>query len=260
MKPFAEFPASAAREIRFVLTDVDDTLTYEGRLAPQTYAALGRLREGGLKVVPVTGASAGWCDLIAHMWPVDAVIGENGGFYFTREQASLRRSFWLSRIDLARCMARLRTEAAAIVAGTPEAATSWDQPYRQTSYAIEWPQISPADDTTARLLSAWREAGARCAVNSLWLLAWYGAFDKLAMARRMMNELFAIDLESERGAVLYVGDSANDEPMFDFFPHSIGVSTVRQFLPQLSHPPQWITSGPGGAGFVEMADTLLAMR
>lgn len=260
MKPLAEFPAAAARNIRFVLTDVDDTLTHEGQLAPRTYAALGRLRDAGIKVIPVTGASAGWCDLIARMWPVDAVIGENGGFYFAREQFGLRRSFWLPRIDLARSMARLRVEAATIVARNPDATTSWDQAYRQTTYAIERPQIARAGDIAERLLSEWGEAGARCTVNSLWVLAWYGEFDKLAMAQRMMSELFAIELESECDAILYVGDSANDEPMFSFFSQSVGVSTVQQFLSQLSHPPQWITSGPGGTGFVEVADTILAMR
>jgi hydroxymethylpyrimidine pyrophosphatase-like HAD family hydrolase len=95
-RPFSEIPGAALSEIRHVLTDIDDTLTHEGRLPGETYLALERLHAAGFKVIPVTAGSSGWCDLIARMWPVDAVIGENGGLYFRREQAcgSIVRDYW----------------------------------------------------------------------------------------------------------------------------------------------------------------------
>jgi len=74
-------PDSSRRAIVGVLTDIDDTLTTEGKLTWQAYAALARLKAAGKIVVPVTGRPAGWCDHIARMWPVDAVVGENGAFY-----------------------------------------------------------------------------------------------------------------------------------------------------------------------------------
>jgi hydroxymethylpyrimidine pyrophosphatase-like HAD family hydrolase len=52
-------------------------------------------------------------------------------------------------------------------------------------------------------------------------------------------------------------DSLNDEPMFSFFPNSVGVSTVTRVLDRMSAPPRWVTPGPGGAGFAEIADALL---
>lgn len=259
MRPIAEFPAAAARNIRLVLTDVDDTLTCEGRLAASTYLALERLERAGIVVIPVTAAPAGWCDLMARMWPVRAVIGENGGLYFAREgeERELRRGFWLSAAERAGSMARLAAMAERIRTQFPEAATAADQPYRRTTWALE---VSGDDDLACRVADAWREAGAAATINTLWVLGWLGGFDKLAMARRMARELLEIDLAAEQDSVLYVGDSLNDEPMFRFFPHSVGVATVAEYLDRLSAAPRWVTRGPGGEGFVEVTETLLAAR
>ena len=82
MKPLAAMPAAVVKSIRGVFCDIDDTLTSEGKLSARAYAALERLRAGGKLVIPITGRPAGWCDHIARMWPVDAVVGENGAFYF----------------------------------------------------------------------------------------------------------------------------------------------------------------------------------
>src|SRR6266513_1195237 len=98
MKPLAELPLECATKIRAVLTDIDDTLTQNGRLPALAYGAVERLHEAGLVIVPVTGRPAGWCDLIARQWPVDAVIGENGAFYFRYDHQArvMTRRFWLS--------------------------------------------------------------------------------------------------------------------------------------------------------------------
>ena len=100
MRPLADFPAAAADDISYVLTDIDGTLTREGRLPAATYGALERLQEAGLKVIPVTAGSSGWCDLIARMWPVDAVISENGGIYFYRvPTGAIERRYWANAAE-----------------------------------------------------------------------------------------------------------------------------------------------------------------
>lgn len=258
LQPLRAFRLAARRRIRFVLTDIDDTLTFAGRLAADTYAALERLERAGIAVVPVTAAPAGWCDLIARFWPVRAVIGENGGFYFRRDPGTLAilRAFWLGEEARAGSMARLAGIADRIVAAIPGARTAADQPFRQTSWAIE-PDMP---ETATRIAAAWRDAGARSTVNSLWALGWFGAFDKLAMALRCGREVLGVDLASDPDAAVYVGDSLNDEPMFRFFPHAVGVATVRTYLDRLDALPAYVTDGPGGAGFVELADALLAAR
>ncbi|GAL18761.1 haloacid dehalogenase-like hydrolase [Vibrio maritimus] len=83
-KPLAAISHAQANEIQWLLTDVDDTLTWEGKLPSETLSALSKLNNAGIKVVAVTGACAGWCDQIAKLWPVHGVIGENGAFWMQK--------------------------------------------------------------------------------------------------------------------------------------------------------------------------------
>jgi 3-deoxy-D-manno-octulosonate 8-phosphate phosphatase KdsC-like HAD superfamily phosphatase len=257
IEPFARVPPERLKKIRFVLTDVDDTLTAGARLFAATYAALERLSKAGLTVVPVTAAPAGWCDLMARMWPVAAVIGENGGLCFSQggEEGAPARRYWLPEAERAAARRRLAGLAGEITDALPGSRLAADQPYRETTLAFD-----RAGGDGGAILARLAAAGARTTLNSLWVLGWFGDFDKLAMARRIMRELFALDIEAEAEAVLYVGDSPNDEPMFGFFANSVGVAGVRQYLDRMTAPPQWVTQGAAGAGFVEIADALMAAR
>lgn len=259
MKPLAQAKAGEFSGVRFVLTDMDETLTYRGRLHANTYAALERLRDAGVTVIPVTGAPAGWCDQMARMWPVDGVIGENGGFFFQRDPDGheIARTFWHPDAARAEVAARLQAIADAVQGALPQARLAQDQPFRLTSLAFARP-----DDPVlcGKILSALRDAGADATVNNLWVLGWIGGYDKLAMARRVLAETFHLDIDDDRDAVLYSGDSTNDAPMFAFFRHTVGVSTVRDYLSEIPTPPAWVTEGPGGAGFVEIANAVIQAK
>ena len=79
--PFSALPDGALRRVRGILTDIDGTLTTDGRLPASTYLALDRLSRAGLHVIPVTGRCIAWAEILTRLWPVDAIIGENGAFY-----------------------------------------------------------------------------------------------------------------------------------------------------------------------------------
>ena len=255
MTPFAEFPKEVARHIRFVLTDVDDTLTDRPRLPAATYAAVEALNEAGITVIPVTAAPAGWCDLMCRMWPVGAVIGENGGLCFRHDRASgsTERHYWDETAERLAARAKLMGLGAEILQLMPGSELAHDQRYRETTLAFR--MLDPV--LSAKIMAHLDASGARTTVNSIWVLGWFGEFDKLAMSRRMMRELFATDIGRDAETCLYVGDSLNDAPMFGFFPHSVGVSSVRRYADRMPALPRWITRGAGGAGFVEIAELLL---
>lgn len=258
MRPLAGAPAERLRRVRFVLTDMDDTLTDHGALSAETYTALERLRRGGVPVIPVTAAPAGWCDQMARMWPVGGVIGENGGFYFESPGGgAVTRRFWHPDDERAAASSRLGALAAHIAERVPAARVASDQPFRLTSLAYDAPGDAGVREA---LVAAFRAAGARVTVNSLWVLGWFGDYDKLTMARRVMAEAHGLSIDERGDEILYVGDSTNDAPMFAFFANSAGVSTVTRFLPDLPVPPTWVTRGPGGAGFVEVADAILQAK
>lgn len=264
MRLLGACPRATLAAVRFVLCDIDDTLTIEGRLPARAYAALERLREAGLAVVPITGRPAGWCDLIARQWPVDAVVGENGAFYFRYVDAERRmtRRYWKSAGERAADRSRLNALEAAILAAVPGARVAADQAYREADLAIDFREdVAPlTDGEVERIVALFRAAGATAKVSSIHVNGWYGTYDKLGMTRRLFAEAFATDLDAARASVVFVGDSPNDAPMFAHFPNAVGVANVRDFAGRIAHEPAWITQARGADGFVELAEAILAAR
>ena len=254
MRPLSEASTADFAKVRFVLTDADDTLTHGGRLSAPTYAALERVQRAQINVIPVSAAPAGWCDQMVCMWPVDAVIGENGGFYTLLRGGQPEFKFWHGAPTLEANAFRLNMLRDTVLARLPDVRVAADQKFRLTSLAFERPT---ADRERRDLLSLLRAGSARTTVNSMWVLAWLGSYDKLAMARRLLTEAFAADIDGDLDEMVYVGDSGNDAPMFVHFPKSVGVSTIVEHLADIPRCPAWVTAGPGGEGFVEVADLVL---
>jgi HAD superfamily hydrolase (TIGR01484 family) len=261
-QPLAAMPGAVSRAIRFVLTDIDDTLTTGGKLTAEAYAALGRLHDAGTIVVPVTGRPAGWCDHIARMWPVDAVVGENGAFYmrFDASRRKLLQRFIAADDERERLRARLADIGARILAAVPGTALASDQHYRETDLAIDYCEdvapLSRAD--VDRIVALMQQEGMTAKVSSIHVNGWFGSYDKLAMTRTMMRELFDVDLDAARDSFAFAGDSPNDAPMFAYFPNAVGVANLRRFLDRVATPPAYITAHESGAGFCELVDLLLA--
>jgi len=262
MRPLDAFPADARRHVRVVLADIDETLTTGGRLTAAAYAAMARLQGEGFKVVPITGRPAGWCDHIARMWPVDAVVGENGAFYFRYDHGTrtFTKRFLTTEKERARSRRKLEKLREKILKEVPGTAVASDQPYRESDLAIDYcedvKRLSPA--VVERIVAIFEAAGATARVSSVHVNGWYGDYDKLAMTRTMLSECFAIDGEAAKRACVFVGDSPNDAPMFAFFPNAVGVANVRDFEGRLAAEPAYVTRSRAGAGFAELAAALIA--
>jgi hypothetical protein len=255
-------PDSVRRGIRYVLTDIDDTLTTDGKLTATAYASLARLHDEGRIVIPVTGRPAGWCDHIARMWPVDAVVGENGAFYmrFDAARRKLVRRFAAPDAERDANRARIAAIGAMIVERVPGSALASDQRYRETDLAIDYCEDVPALAAVdvERIVALMRAEGMTAKVSSIHVNGWFGAYDKLAMTRILLDEVFGEDLAAVRDTLLFAGDSPNDAPMFAYFPSAVGVANLRRFLDALPARPAYITTREAGAGFTEIADLLLA--
>lgn len=261
-QPLATLPAEVCRGLVGVFCDIDDTLTWEGRLIPEAFVGLHALQRAGLRVVPVTGRPAGWVDHIARMWPVDGCVGENGGLWFYLAKGRLQRNFLQD--DATRIANRNALDAAAanILAAVPGTALASDQPYRELDLAIDFCEdVPPLDRASVEQISAeFARVGATSKVSSIHVNGWFGDFDKREGCRRLVQDRWNEDLYASRERWLYVGDSANDEPMFEVFPHAIGVANVAEFLPQMAHWPGWITHGNGGHGFAQIVEHVLSHR
>ena len=247
-----------------MLCDIDDTLTDGGRLTARAYEALERLHAAGLKIVPVTGRPAGWCDLIARFWPVDAVVGENGAFWFAydRDARHMTRCYWKTEAQRRKDRERLALLEAQILAQVPGAAVAADQAFREADLAIDYREdVAPlADNAITRIVAIFEAAGAQAKISSIHVNGWFGDYDKLAMSRRLLEERFGLDSDAAREQALFIGDSPNDAPMFAHFSHTVGVANVRDFAGSLTAEPAWVSNARGGAGFAELAAALLEAR
>lgn len=263
-RPLAEFPREARAAVRYVLCDIDDTLTERGRLPAAAYAALERLQTGGLVVVPITGRPAGWCDMIARFWPVDGVVGENGALWFRYDATARRmvRRYWKGEAERAEDRRRLADLEARILAEVPGARVAADQAYRVADLAIDVREDVPPlpPEAVDRIVALFEAAGATAKVSSIHVNGWFGDYDKLAMTRRFFAEALGADLDAVRDRVVFAGDSPNDVPMFRFFPNAVGVANVADFADRLAAWPRWITRARGGHGFAELAEALLEAR
>ncbi len=264
MRPLAELTDEAAARVGLVLTDIDDTMTYEGRLPAEAYRALEDLYNSGFRVAPITGRPAGWCDMIARFWPVAGVVGENGAFYFAYDSARrrMRREFAASAQDRRENRARLAEIGRRVLREIPGAAVSADQAYREADLAIDFCEDVPAlgKGEVARIKAIFEDAGATAKVSSIHVNGWFGHYDKLTMTRRFAAEIVGLDIDRDRDRVVFIGDSPNDAPMFAFFPLACGVSNILAFAGELEAEPAFVTQGGGGRGFVEVAERLIAAR
>jgi len=256
LKPLSELDA---RDVRVVLFDIDDTLTTAGKLTAQAYEALEALQRSGRRTVAVTGRPAGFCDQVARLWPVDAVVGENGGFYFWFRNGRLHREYREAAEIRASNRQRLAAIGRAVTAAVSGCAVASDVRYRETDLAIDYAEEVPPLPLEAaeRIAELMRREGLHVTMSSIHVHGWFGDYDKLATVRELLHRQLGMNVDREQAAAVYIGDSPNDASMFGFFSKSVGVANVRRFAGRMAAEPNYVTRGAFGAGFAELVQHLL---
>jgi HAD superfamily hydrolase (TIGR01484 family) len=264
MQALNKLPQAVAARIHTVFSDIDDTITTNGQLTPAAYTALSDLRLAGLRLILITGRPAGWCDHIARMWPVDAVIGENGAFYYWHDQKAGKLK---SRHLLDEPARRLNSEKLTavrerILREVPGCALASDQFCRQYDLAIDFCEDVPPlpESAVNHIVALMTQAGMTAKVSSIHVNGWFGQYDKLSMAHLLMRERYGLDLAQERERCMFTGDSPNDAPMFAYLPHAVGVANVADFATRMFALPAYITPSRGGKGFAELVSALIKAR
>ncbi|WP_019559862.1 MULTISPECIES: HAD family hydrolase [Caldimonas] len=258
MLPLSAWPALARRRLRGLFTDIDDTLTREGVIMPEALQALHALRAAGVVVIPVTGRSLGWSEPLARQWPVAAIVPENGALAVLPDG---RRLYLQDEATRQRNARRLAEVAQRILAEVPGARLARDSAGRLTDIAIdhgEFTHLPP--ERIDQVVALMRGQGMVATVSSIHINGWFGTHDKWSGACWIAQELLGVDLEQELDRWAYVGDSTNDQPMFERFEHSVGVANIARFVPQMQHLPRYVTASAQGAGFAEVAHAVLAAR
>ena len=270
MKPLSTWPQDDRQRIKGIFTDIDDTLTTDGAITPDALAALCKLKARGLSVIAITGRPVGWSEPFARSWPVAAIVAENGAVLLQNthknslqskqiERKQLLKSYQQSDLMRAANYTRMQQVGQRILRDVPGTGLAQDSAGRETDMAIDHSEFTHLpSDKIAQVVAILQAEGMNATVSSIHINGWYGTHNKLVGARWAVRELFGRDLDAEMDNWAFVGDSTNDQLMFEAFANSIGVANVRRFESQLTHLPRYITGGERGAGFAEATQAVLS--
>ncbi len=261
MKNLSTMSLSQVQQIKYILTDIDDTLTSNGMLKSNAYASMEKLSNEGYIIIPVTGRCAGWCDHIARMWPVGGVVGENGAFFFSYDHASKKMNNVYSQTANEReknfaLLKQLKNKILNQVPGTAEAS---DQEYRITDLAIDFAEdVSKLPENKInQIVQIAKQNGAIAKISSIHVNCWIGTHNKLSTSLNMLKENFGLSDKEIQNKVVFIGDSPNDSTMFGFFENSVGVANVVDLVDSIEILPKYLTSNFSGDGFVELANFII---
>jgi HAD superfamily hydrolase (TIGR01484 family) len=245
--------------VRALFSDLDGTLSTGGRVEASTYAALERLGAAGIPVVLVTGRPAGWGQAMAGLVPLAAVVAENGGVTFFRSGDRLQKIYGVPAASLPEWRRRMQVAAVDVMKEIPEARLSGDSKYREVDLAIDWnEEVHLPRETSLRVVEMLRERGFGAVRSSVHVNFGPPTFDKLSACKVVVAKVLGGD-PADLSPYVYVGDALNDAPMFAGFEKSVGVANIKRWWDELSHKPNFLTTGEEGAGVREVIKHILAL-
>lgn len=269
MQKLIDWPASGRRAIHGIFTDIDDTLTTDGTITPDALQALGALRAAGLVVIPITGRPVGWCANFMQgsaPWPVHAMVAENGALALlpgtdANGVAQPEKIYCEDAATRGRNTLRMQQVAARIVREVRGATVTRDLGGRETDLAIDYNEHDLLDpERVAQVLAIMHAEGMHTSVSSIHIHGCYGQHTKWTGAQWIVRQLLGRNLLDELDRWVFVGDSGNDETMFEHFVHSAGVANIARFAPAMRHLPRYVTPAERGAGFAQVATAILQAR
>lgn len=241
------------KNIRLIATDMDGTLTQNGKFTPELLQAFEDLNEANIKVIIVTGRSAGWVSGLANYLPIVGAIAENGGlFYLSATQAPIELTsipnYKAHRQQLAEIFQKLQLEFSHIC-------ESGDNIFRLTDWTFDVQglslnQIQKMSQICYNLGWGFTYSNVQCHIKPL-------NQDK---ANGLMQVLQLYFPKYTLEQVACVGDSPNDEALFNpSYPISVGVANVLEYANQLKYHPAYITKAKEGEGFCELVREILRL-
>ena len=238
-------------DIRLIASDVDGTLTHNGKFSSDFISTLLDLQSTGIKVLLVTGRSAGWVSALVNYLPVAGAIAENGGLFL---QPNGQQDLLSSIPNLSRHRILLENTFHHIKQKFPNLQTSADNQFRITDWTFDVNDLSADDIHTI---------SAQCD-----LMGWSFTYSNVQCHIKPVHQDKATGLETVLKSrfpeinlqqVLTIGDSPNDEAMFNpaKFPISVGVANVCHYQDKMRCLPKYVTQSSEFAGFSELARLLL---
>ena len=237
--------------VRLIATDMDGTLTKNGKFTSQLLVALESLAAKNIPVLIVTGRSAGWVNAIAHYLPVVCAIAENGGLFYSDRSTAWELITKLDNIEHHRL--QLKEVFLLLQSKFPEITESVDNSFRVTDWTFDIGDLSPQQLAVMERLCGY--AGYGFTYSTVQCHIKPKQQDKAVGLQQILKKYFP-DLTPQQ--IVTVGDSPNDESLFNsnYFPLSVGVANIAHYSDRLHYKPSYITSLPEVAGFCQLAEIL----
>ncbi len=261
MRSIVELTGREAQAVEFLLTDVDDTITSDGKLRPTALSALYRLQQAGIRTICVTGGSAGWGDTYLRQWPIEAVVAESGAVCLYRKDGVITHHIHPS-IECKGYEQRKKALIASVLSAVNGAKLSSDQFARLYDIAFDHGSEPPFLDQEqiAQIVALCNREGASTAVSSIHINAWFGTFNKWEGSRTFFCEVLGLDEAALLARSCYCGDAPNDQVMFSRIPLSFGVGNIIEASATMEILPRYVASERGGEGFARIVSELLEKR
>ena len=259
MKLLSSWPQSARNNIVGVFTDIDDTLTTEGTITADALQALHDLKAAGLMVIPITGRPVGWSIPFASTWPVNAMVAENGAVALLPDatQNQVTKIYQQDETSRTHNFQEMQRISKRVLQEIPGTVMAQDSAGRETDIAFDHSEFHKlTKEKIQQVTKLLQEKGMTTTVSSIHINAWFGDHNKWHGAQWILKELTGRDLKQELDQWVYVGDSTNDQVMFEHFTHSVGVANIKRFEKELKHLPAYVAQQERGAGFAEVARLL----
>jgi len=255
VEPLQAWNWEEAGAIALVATDMDGTLTQQGKFTVSLLQTLKTLANADIPVLIVTGRSAGWVEAVAHYLPVVGAIAENGGVFF--HTPDVPPDLLVPITNLANHRLRLGEMFSLLQERFPHLQEASDNRFRLTDWTFD---VSGLNDEAL----AW--IGDRCQQEG-----WGFTYSTVQCHIKLPQQEKAVALQAvletyfphlPLSQVVTVGDSPNDESLFNpaIFPYSVGVANVQHYCDRLTYAPLFITPEAEVEGFCNLADYLFASR
>ena len=240
------------KNVRLVATDMDGTLTSQGKFTASLLQALENLADASIPVLIVTGRSAGWMSGLSAILPIAGALAENGGLFYP---SGTETPVTLTPIpDIVAHRQQLYHIFDQLKSKFPYLQESGDNRFRITDWTFDNRELTPNDLQTINAFC--QESGWSFTYSSIQCHIKPKQQNKAIGLLKVLTHHFPQYTPEQ---VVTVGDSPNDESLFDpqYFPVSVGVANVLEYANQLTHKPAYITTFAEGEGFCELAKLLL---
>ncbi|MGB7439592.1 MAG: HAD family hydrolase [Coleofasciculaceae cyanobacterium] len=239
------------KKLRLIATDMDGTLTEQGKFKASLLQAFEDLLSANIPVIIVTGRSAGWVSGLVSYLPIQGAIAENGGIFYPGDSInpvalSSISNLGIHRQKLAEAYQQLQREF-------PQIQESEDNCFRLTDWTfnnrdLSVSQLKRLEELCASMGWGFTYSSVQCHIKP-------ASQDKATGLMQVLREYFP-DYTTEQ--IVTVGDSPNDVSLFnpELFPLSVGVANVRDYANQLIYQPAYITKAAEGKGFCELVQYL----